>query len=119
MLPGYFHYWQADQRQGYAGVLTMSLREPLSVRRGLGIPRLDVEGRLLTLEFPAFFLLNAYFPNSQDGPHRRAYRSAWDAAFFDFVRGLEQEKPVVICGDFNVTHSVIGTFSLYLYTNFL
>lgn len=119
VLPGYFHYWQASQRQGYAGVLTMSLREPLSVRRGLGVPELDLEGRLLTLEFPSFFLLNAYLPNSQDGPHRRAYRSAWDAAFFDFVRGLEQEKPVVICGDFNVTRSVIGTFSLYLYTNFL
>ena len=110
VLPGYFHYWQASQRKGYAGVLTMSLREPLSVRRGLDIPRLDVEGRLLTLEFPAFSLLNAYFPNSQDGPHRRAYRSAWDAAFFDFVQKLGQEKTVLICGDFNVTRSAIDIF---------
>ena len=88
----------------------MSLLEPLSVHRGLGIPRLDVEGRLLTLEFPAFFLLNAYFPNSQDGPHRRAYRSAWDAAFFDSVQKLGQEKNVLICGDFNVTRSAIDIF---------
>ena len=110
VLPGYHHYWNPSQRQGYAGVLTMSLREPLSVRRGLGVPELDLEGRLLTLEFPAFFLLNAYFPNSQDGPHRRAYRGAWDAAFFDFVQGLGQEKPVVVCGDFNATRSAIDIF---------
>lgn len=89
------------------GMLTMSLREPLSIRRGLGIPALDREGRLLTLEFPAFFLLNAYLPNSQDGPHRRA----WDAAFFDFVqKKLGQEKPVTICGDFNVTRSALDIF---------
>lgn len=118
VMPGYFHYWEASQRQGYAGVLTMSLREPLSVRRGLGIPRLDVEGRLLTLEFPAFFLLNAYFPNSQDGPHRRAYRGAWDAAFFDFVQGLGQEKPVVACVDLNVACSTNGVFCLYPYIGF-
>lgn len=57
----------------------------------------------MTLEFPSFFLLNAYFPNSQDGPHRRAYRSAWDAAFFDSVQKLGQKKAVLICRDFEVT----------------
>ena len=110
LMPGFRHYWNHSQRHGYAGMLTMCQREPLSVRRGLGIPELDLEGRLLTLEYPSFFLINAYFPNSQDGPHRRAYRSAWDAAFFDFVQELEQEKPVVICGDLNVTRSAIDIY---------
>lgn len=110
VLPSYHHYWNPSQRQGYAGMLTMSRQEPLSIRRGLGVSTLDQEGRLLTLEFPAFFLINAYFPNSQDGPQRRAYRSAWDAAFFDFVQGLEQEKPVVVCGDLNVTRSPIDIY---------
>lgn len=110
VLPGYHHYWETGEREGYAGVLTLTKREPLDVRMGLGNESLDREGRAITLEYEAFYIINAYSPNAQSGPERRAYRARWDEALFSYVRELKESKPVIICGDFNVTRSAIDIF---------
>ena len=110
VLPDYHHYWETGQREGYAGVLTMAKHEPLNVRMGLGNESLDREGRLITLEYQSFYLINAYSPNSQENPERRAFRARWDEAFLVYVRELRESKPVIICGDFNVTRSAIDVF---------
>lgn len=110
VLPGYHHFWETGQREGYAGVLTMAKHEPLNVRMGLGNESLDREGRLITLEYQSFYLINAYSPNSQESPERRAFRARWDEAFLVYVRELRESKPVIICGDFNVTRSAIDVF---------
>ena len=110
VLPGYRHYWETGKREGYAGVLTMAKEEPLDVRMGLGQESLDREGRIITLEYQAFYIINAYVPNAQDSPERRAYRGRWDEALFVFVQKLKECKPVIICGDFNVTRSAIDVF---------
>ncbi len=110
VLPGYRHYWETGKREGYAGVLTMAKEEPLDVRMGLGQESLDREGRIITLEYQAFYIINAYVPNAQDSPERRAYRGRWDEALFVFVQKLKEYKPVIICGDFNVTRSAIDVF---------
>lgn len=78
VLPGYHHYWETGQRKGYAGVLTIAKQEPLDVRMGLGNESLDREGRLITLEYQTFYLINAYSPKAQDSPDRRAFRARWD-----------------------------------------
>lgn len=110
VLPGYFHYWETGKREGYAGVLTMAKEEPLDVQMGLGKESLDREGRIITLEYQTFYIVNAYVPNSQDSPERRAYRRRWDEALLSYVQGLKENKPVIICGDFNVTRSAIDVF---------
>lgn len=110
VLPDYHHYWETGQREGYAGVLTMAKHEPLNVRMGLGNESLDREGRLITLEYQSFYLINAYSPNSQESPERRAFRARWDEAFLVYVRELRESKPVIICGDFNVTRGAIDVF---------
>ena len=110
VLPGYYHFWETGQREGYAGVLTLAQKEPLRVLPGLGNASLDQEGRIITLEYETFFLINAYYPNSQDSPFRRDYRERWDKALFDFVQNLSASKTVLICGDFNVTRAAIDIF---------
>ncbi len=110
VLPEYHHYWETGQREGYAGVLTMAKHEPLDVRMGLGNESLDREGRIITLEYQSFYLINAYSPNSQENPERRDFRARWDGALFGYVQGLREIKPVIICGDFNVTRNAIDVF---------
>lgn len=110
VLSGYYHYWETGKRDGYAGVLTMAKEEPLDVRTGLGQESLDREGRIVTLEYKAFYIINAYVPNAQDSPERRAYRSRWDKALLSYVQELKENKLVIICGDFNVTRSAIDVF---------
>lgn len=110
VLPGYFHYWETGKREGYAGVLTMVKREPLDVRMGLGIESLDREGRIITLEYESVFIVNAYSPNSQESPDRRAFRARWDKALLAYVKQLLDIKPVIFCGDMNVTRSPIDVF---------
>ncbi len=95
------------ERKGYSGTAVLSSQEPKSVSQGIGAEDHDKEGRVLTLEFDAFFLVNVYVPNSGSDLKRLDYRQQWDKAFFDYLKKLEQSKPVVACGDFNVAHKSI------------
>lgn len=106
--PGYRQFWNPAERKGYAGTLTLSRVEPLSVSTGVGVEELDTEGRVLTLEFEGYWLVNVYTPNSGEKLARLDYRTAtWDAAFLAHLKTLERTKPVVFCGDLNVAHKEI------------
>ena len=106
-LPGYHQYWNYAEKKGYSGVAVFTRQEPLSVRRGIGIEEHDHEGRVLTLEFADFFLVCCYTPNSQDGLKRLDYRMRWEDDFRAYLKTLEEQKPVVLCGDLNVAHEEI------------
>ncbi len=102
------HYWNSAEKKGYSGTAVFSKIKPLSVKYGLGIEELDKEGRVITLEFEKFFLVNVYTPNSQRGLTRLEYRyNTWDPEFLKFVKNLEKDKPVIFCGDLNVAHQEI------------
>lgn len=103
----YCDHWNSAEKKGYSGVAVFSKMKPLSVAYGMGISGHDSEGRVLTLEFPGFYLVNVYTPNAQNELARLPYRMEWDAAFLGYVKGLEQSKPVVFCGDLNVAHKEI------------
>lgn len=106
-LDGYYQYWNYAQRKGYSGTAVFSKAEPISVRLGLGIPAHDTEGRVITLEFAAFYLVTVYTPNAQEGLARIDYRMEWEDAFRSYLKTLDAEKPVVVCGDLNVAHEEI------------
>ena len=106
-LPGYHQYWNYAEKKGYSGTAIFTKQEPLSVRYGIGVDEFDHEGRVITLEFPDFFFITVYTPNSQDGLARLPYRMQWEDAFLAYLKTLEQEKPVVFCGDLNVAHKEI------------
>ena len=101
---GYESYWCSAEKKGYSGTAVFTRHRPLSVRYGLGLEEHDHEGRVITLEMPAFYLVTVYTPNSQDGLRRLDYRMEWDAAFRDYLARLDADKPVVVCGDLNVAH---------------
>jgi exodeoxyribonuclease-3 len=107
--PGYEAHWNSAEKKGYSGTATLVRRQPKSVARGIGAEAHDREGRVLATEFPDFWLLNVYQPNSQRGLTRLAYRTGeWDPAFLAFLRKLEKKgKPVLFCGDLNVAHTEI------------
>lgn len=107
VLPGYRQYWNSAVKKGYSGTAVFSKKEPLSATYGLGIEEHDQEGRVITLEFPAFYLVTVYTPNSQEGLKRLSYRMEWEDAFQDYLKGLDSKKPVVVCGDMNVAHQEI------------
>ena len=105
---GYHAEWNSAQKPGYSGVAVFSREKPISVAHGIGIEEHDTEGRVLTLEYPGFRLVNVYTPNAQNELRRLAYRMEWDEAFRQYVCGLESlGKPVIICGDLNVAHQEI------------
>ena len=104
---GYESYWCSAEKKGYSGTAVFTRHQPLSVRYGLGLEEHDHEGRVITLEMPAFYLVTVYTPNSQDGLRRLDYRMEWDAAFRDYLARLDADKPVVVCGDLNVAHREI------------
>ncbi len=106
-LPGYLEHWNYAEKKGYSGTAIFSKAEPLSVRYGVGVPELDTEGRLITLEYPQFYLVTCYTPNAQRGLTRIDHRMAWDAAFREYLTELDQVKPVIVCGDLNVAHQEI------------
>jgi len=106
-LTGYHQYWNYAEKKGYSGTAVFCRREPLSVRRGIGVEEHDHEGRVLTLEFDDFYLVCCYTPNSQDGLKRLDYRMRWEDDFRAYLKGLEASKPVVLCGDLNVAHEEI------------
>jgi exodeoxyribonuclease-3 len=104
---GYYEYYSSAEKKGYSGTAVFSKIKPCGVAYGLGIDRHDHEGRLITLEFEDFFLLNVYTPNSQRELLRLSYRMEWEDAFREYAAGLARKKGVVICGDLNVAHKEI------------
>ena len=106
-LPGYHQYWNYAEKKGYSGTAVFSREEPLSFSCGIGIPEHDREGRVITLEFPLFYMVTCYTPNSQRELARLSYRMEWEAAFQNYIRTLDAQKPVIICGDLNVAHQEI------------
>ena len=116
-LPGYRLFWNSAEKKGYSGTAVFTREEPLRVLHGLGNEYLDAEGRIVACEFPQFWFVNVYTPNSQMELARIDHRMEWDDAFRDFCKGLEagvlpdgassDPKPVVMCGDFNVAHEEI------------
>ena len=106
-LPGYHQFWNYAEKKGYSGTAIFAKKEPLSVRLGLGVPELDTEGRLITLEYENFFLVTCYTPIAQPELARIAHRLRWEDAFRDYLMGLDEKKPVLVCGDLNVAFSEI------------
>ena len=106
-LPGYHQFWSYAEKKGYSGTAIFAKEEPLSVSYGVGVPELDTEGRLITLEYPQFYLVTCYTPNAQQGLARIDHRLKWDDAFRDHLCRLDARKPVIVCGDLNVAHQEI------------
>ena len=106
-LPGYHQFWNYAEKKGYSGTAIFAKEEPLSVSYGVGVPELDTEGRLITLEYPQFYLVTCYTPNAQQGLARIDHRLKWDDAFRDHLCRLDARKPVIVCGDLNVAHQEI------------
>ena len=106
-LPGYYQFWNYAEKKGYSGTAIFTKEEPLDVKYGMGIPEHDKEGRVITLEYPDFYMITEYVPNSQDELRRLDYRMAWEDAFLAYIKGLEVKKPVIFCGDLNVAHEEI------------
>lgn len=106
-LPGYRQYWNYAEKKGYSGTAIFTRHEPLDVRLGMGIEAHDHEGRLITLEYPDFYLTTVYTPNAQDGLKRLDYRMQWEDDFRQWLRDMARRKPVIVCGDMNVAHEEI------------
>ena len=106
-LPGYHQFWNYAEKKGYSGTAVFSKEEPLSVFYGMGIEEHDREGRVITLEYPDYFVVTCYTPNSQNELARLDYRMDWDDAFRNYLKSLDERKPVIFCGDLNVAHREI------------
>lgn len=104
---GYLQYWNYAVKKGYSGTAIFCRNEPLSVSYGIGVEEHDNEGRVITLEFDDFYLVNVYTPNSQRELARLTYRMKWEDDFRNYVTGLDEKKAVIICGDLNVAHNEI------------
>ncbi len=104
---GYTAYWNSADKKGYSGTAIFTRHQPLSVTYGIGIDQHDHEGRVITLEMPHFYLVNVYTPNSQDQLRRLDYRMEWEADFQSYLKQLDTQKPLVVCGDMNVAHQEI------------
>ena len=106
-MPGYKQFWCSAEKKGYSGTLVFSKQSPISFTTGIGIEAHDNEGRVVTLEYDDFYLVNVYVPNSKRELARLPYRMVWENAFRAYVQELDLKKPVVICGDMNVAHEEI------------
>ncbi len=106
-LDGYEQFWYSAEKKGYSGTAIFAKHKPLSVAYGVGVQELDHEGRLITLEYPEFYLLTCYTPNAQDGLKRIDHRMAWEDAFRAYLCELDAKKPVIVCGDLNVARTEI------------
>ena len=109
-LFGYAVDWNFAERTGYSGTLCMFRKKPLSIKHGLNDESLDNEGRLITLEYPDFYFVNVYVPNSQGSLDRWYFRLDWDVAFSEYLCELQVKKPVIVCGDFNVARDYIDVY---------
>jgi exodeoxyribonuclease-3 len=103
----YTTYWNSAEKKGYSGTVIFAKSRPLNVSLGIKIAAHDNEGRVLTAEYPDFFLVNVYVPNSKRELTRLAYRQEWDCDFLRYLKKLERKKPVIFCGDLNVAHTEI------------
>ncbi|MTI46333.1 MAG: exodeoxyribonuclease III [Firmicutes bacterium] len=106
-LEGYEQYWNYAVKKGYSGTAVFTKKKPLSVKYGVGIEEHEQEGRVITLEFKEFFLVNVYTPNAQRGLARLEYRMTWEDVFREYLMELDAKKPVILCGDLNVAHNEI------------
>lgn len=104
---GYQSYWNYAEKKGYSGTAVFTRLQPISVSYGMDRTEHDREGRIITLEMEDFFLVNVYTPNSQEGLKRLEYRMTWEDDFLHFLKQLETQKPVIVCGDLNVAHQEI------------
>ena len=104
---GYESYWNYADKKGYSGTAIYTRHKPLNVSYGIGIDQHDHEGRVITLEMPAFFLVTVYTPNSQEELRRLDYRMQWEDDFQAYLHNLDKRKPVIVCGDMNVAHQEI------------
>ena len=107
VFSGYESYWNYADKKGYSGTAIYTKQKPLNVSYGIGIDEHDHEGRVITLEMENFFLVTVYTPNSQDGLKRLDYRMKWEDDFQAYLKGLDEKKPVIVCGDMNVAHEEI------------
>jgi exodeoxyribonuclease-3 len=106
-IPGYKSWFYSAERKGYSGTALYSKIEPKSVEFGFGVEEFDHEGRVITLEYPDFYMITVYVPNSQDGLKRLDYRMRWEDDFLKYIKKLDKKKPVIYCGDLNVAHEEI------------
>lgn len=106
-LDGYYQYWNYAQKKGYSGTAIFTKHKPMSVRYGVGEKVDEIEGRIITLEYDRFYLVNVYTPNSQRDLARLPYRLEWEEKIFDYLNELDKDKPVIYCGDLNVAHTEI------------
>lgn len=106
-LPGYHQYWNYAEKKGYSGTALFTKKEPLKVTYGIGVEEHDHEGRVITAEYEKYFVITVYVPNSQRELTRLDYRMQWEEAFLNYLKKLEETKPVIYCGDLNVAHQEI------------
>ena len=106
-MEGYHQYWNYAEKKGYSGTALFTKKEPVCVTYGIGVEEHDKEGRVITAEFPQFYVVTVYTPNSQRELTRLDYRMEWEAAFLAYQKKLEEKKPVIFCGDLNVAHKEI------------
>lgn len=106
-LDGYLIYANEAEKKGYSGTAVLTKTEPISVSYGIGIEEHDQEGRVVCAEYPEFYIVNVYVPNSGSQLLRLEYRQKWDKDFCTYLKSLENKKPVIVCGDFNVAHKSI------------
>ena len=106
-FPGYYEYWNSAEKKGYSGTLILTKQKPLNVTYGIGIEEHDKEGRVITLEFDKFYMVNCYTPNSKRELERLNYRQVWEDDFRNYLTQLDKNKPVILCGDLNVAHKEI------------
>ncbi|WP_026495456.1 exodeoxyribonuclease III [Butyrivibrio sp. WCD3002] len=106
-LPGYHQYWNYAEKKGYSGTALFTKEEPINVTYGLGIDEHDHEGRVITAEYPDYYFITVYVPNAKEDLSRLEYRCRWEDDFLAYVKKLEENKPVIFCGDLNVAHKEI------------
>lgn len=106
-IPGYYQFWNSAEKKGYSGTAIFAKHQPLNVTNGIGHDEHDHEGRVITLEYPGFYLVNVYTPNSKDQLLRLDYRMRWEDDFRVYLNQLDTKKPVIVCGDLNVAHREI------------
>lgn len=106
-IPGYYSFWDYAEKKGYSGTAIFTKHEPLSAAYGIGVPEHDTEGRVVSLEYDNYYVVTCYTPNSQAELKRLDYRIRWEKDFLDYLKKLDKEKPVILCGDLNVAHKDI------------
>lgn len=106
-IPGYYSFWDYAEKKGYSGTAIFTKHEPLSAAYGIGVPEHDAEGRVVTLEYDNYYVVTCYTPNSQSELKRLDYRMRWENDFLDYLKKLDNQKPVILCGDLNVAHKDI------------